>query len=25
VVDGGFAAVSLALACVQHHVTMVSR
>ena len=25
VVDGGFAAVSLALACVTHHVTMVSR
>jgi DDE superfamily endonuclease len=25
VVDGGFAAVSLALACVKHHVTMVSR
>jgi DDE superfamily endonuclease len=25
VVDGGFAAVSLALACVQHHVVMVSR
>ena len=25
VVDGGFAAVSLALGCVQHHVTMVSR
>jgi DDE superfamily endonuclease len=25
VVDGGFAALSLALACVQHHVTMVSR
>ena len=25
VVDGGFAAVSLAIACVKHHVTMVSR
>jgi hypothetical protein len=25
VVDGGFAAVSLALACATHHVTMVSR
>jgi hypothetical protein len=25
VVDGGFAAVSLALACVKHHVVIVSR